>query len=122
MKYILFLIVPITIFAASNFITPREYSSQLYKNPRGIGCGLCHGNNGEGKVIAKYIHRKKHKSFVGPRINNIKYNEFYNALNSRKRGMPQYYLTSKEIRALYFYLHKDDKKRDDKKKKVKNAK
>jgi mono/diheme cytochrome c family protein len=116
MKYILFLIIPITIFAASNFITPREYSSQLYKNPRGISCGLCHGDNGEGKVIAKYVHRKKQKSFLGPSINNISYNKFHNALNTRKRGMPRYYLTSKEIRALYFYLHRNDKK------KAKNAK
>jgi len=115
MKYILFLLTPMIVFATSNFITESEYAQQLYKNPRGIACGLCHGENGEGKIIAHYVHKKKKKSFVGPKINSIKYTEFYKALTSRKKGMPRYYLTPKEIEALYFYLHKDDKK------KVKNA-
>jgi len=116
MKYLLFLLVPITIFATSSFITQKEYASQLYENPRGIACANCHGNKGEGKVIANYIHKKKKRNFVGPRINNIAYVQFFKALNSRKKGMPRYYLTAKEIEALYFYLHQNDKK------KVKNAK
>jgi mono/diheme cytochrome c family protein len=115
MRYILFLITPFFLFGSSTFITESEYASQLYKNPRGIACGRCHGDHGEGKLIARYKHKNKEKSFVGPPINNIRYSEFYRALNLRKKGMPRYYLTSKEIEALYFYLHKDDKK------KVKNA-
>jgi len=115
MKYILFFLLPVSIFATSSFITEQEYASQLYKNPRGISCGSCHGALGEGELIATYVHKNKKKSFIGPRINNIKYSEFYRALNRRKKGMPRYYLTPKEIEALYFYLHKDDKK------KVKNA-
>jgi len=116
MKYILFLLTPVIVFATSSFITESEYAAQLYKNPRGIACGLCHGDKGEGKLIAKYMHKNKKKSFIGPPINSIKYSEFYKAMHLRKKGMPQYYLTSKEIEALYFYLHKDDKKR------VKNVK
>jgi mono/diheme cytochrome c family protein len=111
MKYILLLLVPYYLFAASSFITQREYASQLYKNPRGIACGRCHGDLGEGKLIANYVHKKQKKSFVGPRINNVKYSEFYRALNTRKKGMPRYYLTPKEIEALYFYLHQNDKKK-----------
>ncbi len=111
MKYILFLIIPLLLFSSSTFITPMEYASQLYKNPRGIGCQSCHGENGEGKVIANYVHKKKKKSFVGPRINNIDFNEFYRVLNQRKRGMPRYFLTTQEIKALYLYLHKNDKKK-----------
>jgi len=88
-----------------------EYASQLYKNPRGIGCQSCHGENGEGKVIANYIYKKKKKSFIGPQINNIDFSTFYKVLNKRKRGMPRYFLTIQEIKALYFYLHKNDKKK-----------
>jgi len=116
MKYILFLLLPFTLFAKSTFITPMEYSSQLYENPRGIGCQKCHGENGEGMVIANYIHKNKKKSFIGPQINNINFRAFDDALNERKIGMPKYFLTKQEIKALYFYLHRNDKK------KVQNAK
>jgi len=110
MKFILFLISPIFLLATSSFITPLEYASQLYKNPRGIGCQLCHGENGEGKLIANYIHKNKKKSFRGPKIDKISFGEFYKALNRRKNGMPRYYLTQKEIEALYLYLHYNDTK------------
>ncbi|WP_457745659.1 c-type cytochrome [Sulfurimonas sp.] len=110
MKYLLLLTFPFFIYAQSSFITPMEYASQLYKNPRGIGCGHCHGKNGEGKLIANYIHNNKKKSFRGPAIDGITYREFYKALNSRKKGMPRYFLTNKEIEALYFYLHKNEDK------------
>jgi len=111
MKYIFFLTIPLFLFSSSSFITPMEYASRLYKNPRGIGCQECHGNNGEGKIIANYVYKKKKKSFVGPQINNISFNEFYQVLNQRKRGMPRYFLTDEEIQALYLYLHKNDKKK-----------
>jgi hypothetical protein len=104
------------LYAESTFITKQEYASQLYKNPRGIGCEHCHGKSGEGKVIARYIHKKKERSFVGPQINNVEFRAFYKALNESKKGMPRYYLTQKEIEALYFYLHQNDTKKaqDDK--------
>lgn len=111
MRYILFLTFPLFLFSSATFITPMEYASQLYKNPRGIGCQSCHGEHGEGKVIAKYIYRKKKKSFVGPPINTVGFNEFYRVLNQRKRGMPRYFLTTEEIQALYLFLHKNDKKK-----------
>jgi mono/diheme cytochrome c family protein len=110
MKYLFFLLLPFFLWANSTFITPMEYASQLYENPRGIGCQKCHGENGEGKVIANYTHKNKKKSFIGPKINNVAFGDFYKALNSRKKGMPMYYLTKKEVEALYFYLHKNDKK------------
>jgi len=110
MKYIIIFLLPLSLLAKSSFITPMEYSSSLYKNPRGIGCNHCHGENGEGKIVAKYIHKKEKKDFGGPTINNIDFNEFYKALNVRKRGMPRYFLTKKEIQALYFYLQEQQKK------------
>lgn len=109
MKYILFLIIPFILYGSSSFITPTEYAAQLYKNPRGIGCNLCHGERGEGKLIANYVHKKKKKSFRGPEIDEIKFTAFHKALSVRKKGMPRYFLTDKEIRALYLHLHKDDK-------------
>ncbi|MFK5938369.1 MAG: cytochrome c [Sulfurimonas sp.] len=110
MKFTLFLIFPLFLFATSSFITPLEYASQLYKNPRGIGCQFCHGDKGEGKLIANYVHKNKKKSFRGPEINQMNFGEFYKALNRRKNGMPRYYLTQKEIEALYLYLHYSDQK------------
>ena len=110
MKSISFLLLPFYLFGASSFITPTEYASQLYKNPRGIGCNHCHGEDGEGKLIAKYKHKGVQKEFRGPKINLISYSEFYKALNKRKNGMPRYFLTDKEIEALYLHLHNNEKR------------
>ena len=104
MRFILILLLPLFIYAKSSFITPMEYSSSLYKNPRGIGCDNCHGSKGNGKLVANYIHNKKKKEFRGPAINNIVFNDFKEALNKTTRGMPRYYLTESEIKALFFYL------------------
>lgn len=115
MNYLLLLFIPILLSGAGNFITQREYAAQLYKNPRGIGCQLCHGEQGEGKIIAVYEHKKMKKRFVGPAINAIDYATFYRALNVRKNGMPRYFLTDEEVQALYHHLHKDDTKKEKKK-------
>lgn len=104
MKFVLLLFVPLFLLAKSSFITPLEYSSSLYKNPRGIGCFHCHGEKGEGRLVAEYTHNKKKKSFAGPAINSLTYDEFKKALNRSKKGMPRYYLTKSEIKALFFYL------------------
>ena len=104
MRFIFVLMLPFFLYATSSFITPMEYSSSLYKNPRGIGCNNCHGIKGEGKLVAEYIYKKKKKEFRGPAINNIVFNDFKEALNSTKQGMPRYYLTDSEIKALFFYL------------------
>jgi len=110
MHYILLWLFPLLLLGSSDFITPLEYASQFYKNPRGIGCQLCHGDNGEGKLIARYKHKGKEHSFSAPAINSMTFPIFFKALNSRKNGMPRYYLTQKEIEALYLYLHRNDEK------------
>ncbi|MBL1280060.1 MAG: hypothetical protein COA33_007305 [Fluviicola sp.] len=114
MKYTLILLVPIFLFSDTSFITPMEYASQLYKNPRGIGCEHCHGINGEGKIVARYIDKKKKKIFSGPVINNLDFYVFNKALNKRKRGMPRYFLINSEIKALYFYLQEQKERKNDK--------
>ncbi|MCK9453609.1 MAG: cytochrome c [Sulfurimonas sp.] len=104
MRSILLVLLPFYLLAQSSFITPMEYASSLYKNPRGIGCHRCHGEFGEGKIVAKYEHKNEKKSFIGPVINSMNFNDFFNSLNVRKNGMPRYFLTQQEIKALYFYL------------------
>jgi len=109
MNYIVLFIFVTSAFAESTFISPIEYASQLYKNPRGIGCNHCHGENGEGKLVARYIHKNEEREFNGPAITGLDFDVFYKALHKRKRGMPSYYLTEKEIKALYLYLEQEDK-------------
>ncbi|MEA3331101.1 MAG: cytochrome c [Campylobacterota bacterium] len=108
MKYIALFFFPLFLFGETSFITPMEYASQLYKNPRGIGCQHCHGEHGEGKLVAIYIDKKEKKRFGGPAINKIDFHKFYIELSKRKQGMPRYYLTIKEVKALYLYLHQND--------------
>ena len=84
MRYIVFLLLHFSLFADTSFITQMEYSSSIYKNPRGIGCQHCHGDNGEGKVVATYIHKKEKRVFAPPAINNMHFKEFYKALNHSK--------------------------------------
>ncbi len=112
MNKILLLLLPFFLFGETSFITPIEYASQLYKNPRGIGCQHCHGEKGEGKLVASYMHKKEKKEFRGPAINYLDFNKFYKALNRAKKGMPRYYLTEKEIQALYFFLQQDRKRKE----------
>ena len=109
MKLFLTIFLSLPLFSDSSFISPLEYASQFYKNPRGIGCNHCHGENGEGKLIAKYKHQDEAKEFRGPVINNLDFDSFYKALEKRKRGMPRYFLTKKEVQALYFYLNREKK-------------
>ncbi len=109
MRIILALLFTLSLVGDTTFISPLEYASQLYKNPRGIGCQHCHGDNGEGKLVATYMHEKVKKEFRGPLINGLDFNDFYKALNKRKRGMPRYFLTKKEIEALYLYLNQEKK-------------
>lgn len=107
MKFVLSLLLSLTLYAESSFISDMEYASQLYKNPRGIGCQHCHGDNGEGKLVANYTHKGKEKAFRGPNIVGSDFNDFFRALNKRNRGMPRYYLTRSEIQALYLYLNQE---------------
>jgi mono/diheme cytochrome c family protein len=112
MRFFLLFAFPYFLFGATSFITPLEYASQLYKNPRGIGCHHCHGEKGEGKLVASYIDKKEKKTFEGPIINRLDFNTFYKALNKRKNGMPSYFLTKKEVQALYLYLQQNKDKPD----------
>ncbi len=104
---VLFLLVG-SLRAEVSFITQAEYASQLYHSPRGIGCQKCHGEKGEGRLIASYKDKGEEKTFHPSAINQIAYTDFAKAMRERQRGMPRYFLTTQEIETLYFYLHQDE--------------
>lgn len=108
MKIWFALLLVSTLQAAESFITKEEYARGLYHNPRGVGCHLCHGESGEGKLIAKYKEEGEPKAFVAKAINKLTFKQFYERLNDRIIGMPRYYLTDNEIQTLYYYLHKEE--------------
>lgn len=105
MRVILFFAILLSLHADESFITKEEYAKQLFHNPRGIGCHLCHGEAGEGKAIADYEDKRGQQTFAAPPINTIDFETFSQALSVRRRGMPRYFLTDMEHKALYYYLH-----------------
>lgn len=111
MRGFFLLVLAFGLSHAESFITKEEYAAGLYHNPRGVGCHLCHGESGAGKLIAQYRDKGEKKMFVGKPINKLPFREFYLKLNSRILGMPRYYLTDTEIQTLYYYLHREEFKR-----------
>lgn len=87
-----------------SFITPQEYGTNLYENPRGIGCVKCHGRDGEENLLASYMHKGKQKHIIVPRINNLSFPAFKIALSKDNGVMPRYNLTDDEINAIYLYI------------------
>jgi len=104
MRFLLLLAAAIA-WADDAFITQQEYAAQLYHNPRGIGCHLCHGEQGEGMVIARYKHNGVDKRFETAPITGLDQAGFDRALQREIKGMPHYFLTAKERKTLYTYLH-----------------
>jgi len=131
---LILLLLPIFILSEENTISPNhtkeddsflsniEYGEMLYNNPRGIPCSKCHGKEGKGgHKIAKYYDRYSNpKILKGADITNYSiddleaslYNKFRDKKNHRLRHkiMPMYYLTHKEIKAIYVYLKSTKKK------------
>ncbi len=108
---ILILLLPVFLFAKTDwFITKLEYGKMLYNNPRGISCAKCHGENAQGKVIAKYYIKKKKEKVLkilkAPDITNVSFEKFQKKLFHKQLSvMPKYdYLTNKEINAIYLYI------------------
>ena len=87
----------------------------LYKNPRGISCSKCHGDDAKGgKKIAKYYDKQKNiKLLKSINITNYSIEQLTASLKNqyREKGrrkhhkiMPMYYMTKEEILAIYTYL------------------
>ena len=113
--------------ADDSFITKYEYGKMLYKNPRGISCAKCHGENAKGKLISKFIHIKrkiKYNCIVQTDdITSISKIKFIRKLDPTKKSirkkfdktqvcekliygntMPKYFLTDKEMDSIYYYI------------------
>lgn len=104
-KSFLFLsLVKCGMFADDSFITKQEYVKMLYKNPRGIGCDKCHGEKGNGTIIAKYKEKGKTKELKAPKINHLSKKDFFMAFNKKHKIMPKYFLTYQEVESLFYYL------------------
>ncbi len=98
-----------------DFISEFEYGQMLYQNPRGVSCVPCHGDHGEGALIAKYREEGKTVQLRGPDIRNVDRRTLRRALSAGKGVMPRYFLTDEEIRALYSYIQQAKKQMDNKK-------
>jgi hypothetical protein len=99
----------------ADFITVDEYAKMLYKNPRGIGCDKCHGEEGEGMVMSIYIKDGKEVELRAPRINNLSMKRFAAAFKRKSDLMPEYFLTEKEKAHLYYYLIKKNSSKKEEK-------
>ncbi len=111
MRYIFLCFLTLSL-CAEDFITKMEYAKMLYSNPRGIGCDKCHGQKGEGKIIARYKHKGKRKVLKAPKINNLSKKKFIKALQKRHKVMPTYFLTKQEINSLYYFLISQNKSKN----------
>lgn len=87
-----------------SFITQKEYGKQLYYNPRGISCKVCHGEYGRGQRLAQYKHKGKLEEIYAPDITDLNLDDFRKKIHSSKGIMPKYYLTDSEIQAIYQYI------------------
>ena len=98
------------ILCAESFITDEEYGAMLYKNPRGIGCDKCHGEKGEGSLIATYKEFNRtagayyERALNAPPINNLSLQELADGISSSRDVMPSYFLTQNEIIIIYKYI------------------
>ena len=101
---LLWLLLPLMVWAEEDFISHYEYGEMLYANPRGVSCAQCHGKSGEGQTIVEYrdIHGKQ--ALKGSDIRRNTLAEMINAVNTYHQIMPRYYLTDEEVKAIYDYL------------------
>jgi mono/diheme cytochrome c family protein len=78
----------------------------LYQNPRGVSCAPCHGDHGEGAIIARYKEHGQARVLQGPDIRQSDLATLRRAVLEGRGVMPRYFLTEKEIHALYLYIQK----------------
>ena len=96
--------LPLSLIGQESFISHYEYGEMLYENPRGVSCAQCHGKNGEGKLIVEYRDIEGKKALRGKDIRKNDLKSMIKATNAYHKVMPRYYLTHKEIEAIYDYL------------------
>jgi len=103
---LLWMLLPLILWAQEDFISHYEYGEMLYANPRGVSCAQCHGESGEGQTIVEFrdIHGKQ--ALKGSDIRRDSLEEMIISVNTYHKIMPRYYLTDEEVKAIYDYLQK----------------
>ena len=87
-----------------DFISEFEYGQMLYSDPRGVSCASCHGKVGKKRFIASYKDNDVLKEFYAPDIREVDLKQFKKALDNGGRIMPKYYLTNREVEAIFKYI------------------
>jgi mono/diheme cytochrome c family protein len=95
---------------AEDFISEFEYGQMLYQDPRGVSCVPCHGDHGEGALIARYKEEGKTMELWGPDIRQATEASLRQALTKGPGIMPRYFLTREEIRALLTYIKEAERR------------
>ena len=105
-KYVryLCLLLPLFLFSEESFISHYEYGEMLYNSPRGVSCEECHGKSGEGKIIVTYQDIHGEEAIKGADIRRKTLDEMLKSVSTYHKVMPRYYLTDKEVEAIYDYL------------------
>lgn len=107
---LLWILFPFSLLGQEAFISYYEYGEMLYQNPRGISCIQCHGKKGEGKIILEYQDAKgQTQRLQGVDIRDKTLTKMTKAVNTYHKVMPRYYLTDKEIKAIYDFLEEKNK-------------
>ncbi|AFI06242.1 c-type cytochrome [Helicobacter cetorum] len=106
MRFIIMLAIGLLSLEAkeADFISDLEYGLALYKNPRGISCVKCHGFKGEKQKITSYYEKDEEKVLYAPKINDLDFKTFKDALYLGKGMMPKYNLNLEEVQAIYLYI------------------
>jgi mono/diheme cytochrome c family protein len=96
--------------SAEDFISEFEYGQMLYQDPRGVSCVPCHGDRGEGRLIARYKEGGVLRELRGPDIRETDLEAIRKAVSTGPGVMPRYFLTEEEIRALYTYIREAERR------------
>lgn len=106
----LFVLSLVQLMGSEDFISHYEYGQMLYKQPRGVSCVECHGEDGRGKVIVEYRDEEGKKQVMGPDIRQQNLPQMIKALNDYHPVMPRYYLTDEEIEAIHDFIKEKQKR------------
>jgi len=101
--------LPLILCANEDFISTYEYGSMLYQNPRGVSCAKCHGESGEGRLIATYQTKEGKVAIVGVDLRNKSLQELISSINRYHPIMPTYSLTNQEVAAIYRYIQEKNR-------------
>jgi len=106
MRHLLLLVSLCAVLFSEDFISEFEYGQMLYRDSRGVSCVPCHGETGEGIARIVSYHDEKGREVVisGPDIRHTTLKQMRESVKQGQGIMPRYFLTDREIKAIYAYL------------------